>query len=170
MEKVITLCLLLSIGTHILAQSNSTKEQTKQFNNQKTTVLRSEGSYNAFYYNPSKLSISDPVLNFINARANGSDVKMRNSPLAGERKHTYGFADGHLLLRSTGATSSGTITGSGAVATGSTPGSLGTSGYIPGVNGKSPYAGPSTWGTAITGQGINLNDSSIRPASKKRSK
>lgn len=170
MKKIISICLLLSIGTHILAQSNSSKEQTRQYNNEATNVLKSESSYNAFYYNPSKLSISDPVLNFINARANGSEVKMRNSPLAGERKHTYGFADGHLILRSTGATSSGTITGSGAVATGSTPGSLGTSGYISGVNGKSPYAGPSTWGTAVTGQGINLNDSSIRPISRKKSK
>ena len=170
MKKIISFCLLLPIGIHILAQSNPGKEQTKQFVNEKTTVLKSENSYKAFYYTPSKLTISDPVLKFINERANGSDVKMRNSPLAGERKHTYGFADGHLLLRSTGATSSGTITGTGAVATGSTPGSLGTSGYIPGVNGKSPYAGPSTWGTAITGQGINLSDSSIRPVSKKRSK
>jgi hypothetical protein len=170
MKKIISLFLLVSIGTHTLAQTNSGKEKSGQVNNEKSIVLKSENTYNAYYYTPSRLSISDPVMNFINARANGSDVKMRNSPIAGERKHTYGFADGHLILRSTGATSSGTITGTGAVATGSTPGSLGTSGYISGVNGKSPYAGPSTWGTAITGQGINLNNSSIRPASKKKSK
>ena len=63
-------------------------------------------------------------------------------------KHAYGFHNGRLLLRSTGATSSGTITGSGSVGTGSSLGNIGSTGSGIGLNGKTPDAGSGMWGNA----------------------
>jgi len=64
-------------------------------------------------------------------------------------KGTYGFANGHIILKPAGARSTGTATGSGAVGTGTSPGSIGTSGPAMGVNGKNPYAGSGIYGTGI---------------------
>ena len=93
-------------------------------------------------------SISDPTIVALNARANGADVTISNSGVVGMPKRAYGFGNGKLIFNSTAATSSGTITGSGAVGTGSSLGSIGS--YGPGIalNGKSPDAGSAMWGNA----------------------
>lgn len=76
-------------------------------------------------------------------------------------KRAYGFANGHLLLSTTSATTSGTITGSGSVGTGSSMGSLGTNGPAMELNGKSPYAGSAMWGNARN-LWISRGDSGVR--------
>lgn len=171
--KTIIMCLaLLIIGNHILAQhSKSYKSASNHPISSQHTVsynINSESSHTALNNTYSHFSIGDPTLLFLQDRANGMDNRYYKAPIVGERKHTYGFADGHVILSTSGTTSSGTITGSGAVGTGSSTGSLSSNTYLGGVNGKSPYAGPSSWGTAVTGQGINLNDSSVRTINRKK--
>lgn len=171
--KTISVCLiLLAFGIHINAQHvkthNSTVKHSMPAQQSPNYSFRTESSHAAFNSRFSRFSIADPTLLFLQDRANGMDNHYYKSPIVGERKHTYGFADGHLTLSTSGATSSGTITGSGAVGTGSSAGSLSSNTYLGGVNGKSPYAGPTSWGTAVTGQGINLNDSSVRTISRKK--
>ena len=110
-----------------------------------TVVLSSVGHYDAFA--PSaKLSIADPTINQLNLRASGADVRISSSGIVGMPKRTYGFANGHILLRNTTAASSGTAYGSGAVGTGTSIQGVGTSEQTLGVNGKSPYAGHWLWG------------------------
>jgi hypothetical protein len=106
-------------------------------------------------------TIADPTLRALNARANGSDISISKSGIVGMPKRAYGFANGHLTLYSTGATSSGTITGNGAVGTGSSLGSIGSSGPAIGLNGKSPYAGSTMWGNA-RGLQVTRGDSAVR--------
>jgi hypothetical protein len=73
--------------------------------------------------------------------ANGNDVKISNSGIVGMPKITYGIVNGKLLLMNRAATTSGTMTGTGSVGTGSSLGNSGTSGNAIGVNGNSPYDG-----------------------------
>ncbi|HWJ28402.1 MAG TPA: hypothetical protein VNS32_17785 [Flavisolibacter sp.] len=116
-------------------------------------------AYVAPPFNNNQLKIQDPTINALNAKANGEPVHISSSGIVGMPKSAYGFANGHLFLRSTGATSIGTVTGTGSVGTGTTPGSVGTNGSVIGVNGKNPNAGNSIWGTAITGPDPRLTDS-----------
>lgn len=115
-------------------------------------VLSTTNSYSAKTSSPvltnKKLSISDPTILALNARANGSDIKISNSGIVGMPKRAYGFGNGKLSFNSTAATSSGTITGSGIVGTGSSLGSIGSYGPGTGLNGKSPQAGSAMWGNA----------------------
>lgn len=82
-------------------------------------------------------------------------------------KRAYGFANGHIILNTTGAVTSGTQTGSGAVGTGTSLATFGSIGAPMNVNGKSPYAGINMWGNAMNMQVIR-RDSSVRltPAKK----
>ena len=116
------------------------------------------------------LQISDPVLRTLNARANGANIPLDFREFMGVGRGTYGIANGQILLRPNGATTSGGITGSGAVGTGSTPGGVGVHGTSLGVNGKNPYAGPGMWGTTGTGIGTSfrMNESSSRPIRSKK--
>ena len=171
--KTIIVCLaLLTIGNQIHAQHSKNHKSSSNhvFPSQQPVSysLNSESSHTALNSTYGHFSIADPTILFFQDRANGMDNRFYKAPIVGEHKHTYGFADGHVILSTSGATSSGTITGSGAVGTGSSAGSLSSNTYLSGVNGKSPYAGPSSWGTAVTGQGINLNDSSVRTNSRKK--
>lgn len=109
----------------------------------------------------SALTISDPILKSLNARANGADIKINKSGIVGMPKSAYGFANGHLTLSTSGSTTSGTQTGSGLVGTGTSLGTFGSAGPALQVNGKSPYAGINMWGNAM-----NLNV--LRPDSSSR--
>ncbi len=111
--------------------------------------------------------IADPTIRALNARANGSDVYVSNSGIVGMPKRAYGFANGHLMLASSGSTSSGTMTGSGTVGTGSSLGTIGSNGPAIGLNGKSPYAGSTMWGNA-RGMTLPYGDSTVRPARARR--
>jgi hypothetical protein len=103
----------------------------------------------------SNWQIADPIVRTLNERANGASTTIDFKDFMGVGRGTYGVANGHILLRPNGATTSGGITGSGAVGTGSTPGGIGIHGASLGVNGKNPYAGPAMWGTTGTGIGTN---------------
>lgn len=101
--------------------------------------------------------INDPVVRTMNARANGALSTLNYKDFMGVGRGTYGVANGHILLRSTGSTTSGGITGSGSVGSGSSTGSAGIHGaVVPTVNGKNPYAGPGMWGTTGTGIGTSF--------------
>ncbi|MFL5740009.1 MAG: hypothetical protein ACJ75B_07320 [Flavisolibacter sp.] len=108
-----------------------------------------------------KYQITDPTIIALNEKARGYDVPISKSGIVGMPKRAYGFANGHIILQTTGSTSSGTETGSGVVGTGSSLGSMGTNGPAMEVNGKSPYAGISMWGNA-RGLWIRGGDSSVR--------
>jgi len=115
----------------------------------------------------SNFSIADPTIRALNLNANGGDVRISNSGIVGMPKRAYGFANGHIYFSNRTATSSGTITGSGVVGTGSTMGSIGSYGPYLNINGKSPYAGSNMWGNA---QRMILSnpDANIRQATTKQ--
>jgi len=110
--------------------------------------LSSTTSYEAKAATDSSLSISDPLINLLNQRANGSRVSISSSGIVGVPKRAFGFANGRILLRNTSATSSGTSTGTPSVGTGNSLGTIGASGAAIGLNGKSPDAGSTMWGNA----------------------
>ena len=115
-----------------------------------TVSISSVSSYNAMAPRTGSgtLSISDPTINALNARAAGGNVTIGSSGVPGMPKRAYGFANGRLMLHNSTGTSSGTITGSGLVGTGSSQGNIGSTGPSLGVNGKSPYGGSAMWGNA----------------------
>src|SRR4051812_20827129 len=152
-------------GKRTNRQVNTTTRSTDR-NNSNTFSAVSASSYQARSDSSSRtnvFSIADPTIRALTINANGGDVRISNSGIVGMPKRAYGFANGHLYLSNKTATTSGTITGSGMVGTGSTLGSLGSSGPHLNINGKSPYAGSNMWGNA---QGMVLNnaDANIRPA------
>jgi hypothetical protein len=183
MKKILLCVLVLTWTTASLQAQTNRKKTTAKKTTTTRTVSRSTraqtpvisavstGSYAARSRERAgvnHLTISDPTINALNARANGSDVQVSKSGIVGMPKRAYGFANGRLVLNSSGATSSGTITGSGAVGTGSSLGSIGSNGPAIGLNGKSPYAGSSMWGNAqrLT---LNYGDSGVRrPRGKKQ--
>lgn len=128
-----------------------------------TIILRSATSYPAKsnFTAIRAYNINDPLLKAFNEKAKGTPIKISNSGIAGMPKRAYGFGNGRLTFYTTGATSSGTATGSGLVGTGSSLGSIGVSGSRVGLNGKSPYAGSSMWGNA-RGLLITRGDSAVR--------
>jgi hypothetical protein len=169
--KRMILCagLLCFIGAHVGAQNtkkkSSTRNTVKQPSSTVTTTV-STGSYTA--RSPASassgtgtLTIADPTITALNAKANGNPVTISKSGIVGMPKRAYGFANGHLSLTTTGSTTSGTMTGSGAVGTGTSLGTFGSNGPAMGVNGKSPYAGISMWGNARNLY-ITHGDSSVR--------
>jgi len=180
MKKII---LFAGISTllSIAVRSQSTKKQTAKKNSttklyhdktaskntlvnfSNTVSLNSTNTYPAKSNtaSTSTLTISDPILKSLNARANGADIKINKSGIVGMPKSAYGFANGHLMLSTSGSTTSGTQTGSGLVGTGTSLGTFGSAGPALQVNGKSPYAGINMWGNAM-----NLNV--LRPDSSSR--
>ena len=91
--------------------------------------------------------ITDPTIVALGERAKGNQVYVSNSGIVGMPKRAYGFANGRILLHSTGATSSGSTGGTASVGTGGSLSGMGSTGFI-GMNGKSPFAGSSMWGNA----------------------
>lgn len=101
-----------------------------------------------------ELRISDPFILTLNERAKGYDAGIKDVEILGLSKGAYGYSHGRLKVFPSGTTSSGTITGMGAVATGSSPGSMGSIGLGMGANGKSPFAGTGMWGNS---RGLNIS-------------
>lgn len=180
MKKII-LCSAIVVLSSITAQSQSIKNRSVKKNRSSkiyhnkiakptsanpsnTITLTSTNTYPAKARTSSVLSnltISDPIIRSLNARANGADIKINKSGIVGMPKSAYGFANGHISLATTGATTSGTQTGSGVVATGTSLGTFGSAGPALDVNGKSPYAGINMWGNAM-----NLNVLKTDPSSR----
>jgi hypothetical protein len=98
--------------------------------------------------------VSDPTLVALSENAKGNDVFVSKSGIVGMPKRAYGFANGHILLHSTVATSSGSTSGTSSVGTGSSISGMGRSGSFIGMNGKSPDAGQAMWGNA---RGLVIN-------------
>jgi hypothetical protein len=164
----------------INAQSQTRSKKTKAANQPKATSTnnRTINSVNSVNLNtttnyPAKANtstlsalknnyeVSDPILTTLNARANGANIQFNNSGIIGMPKRAYGFANGHILLNTTGTVTSGTQTGSGTVGTGSSLATFGSVGAPMNVNGKSPYAGINMWGNARN-MNITGRDSSVR--------
>lgn len=118
-------------------------------NNSSTVVLRSVSENKAYAPGYRPFVITDPTVTTLNLRAAGVTAPVSRSRIAGMPKGTYGFANGKLFLRPTTAHSSGTVSGSGAVGTGTTILGVGTGENTPGVNGKNPYAGTWLWGDRL---------------------
>lgn len=112
-------------------------------------------------------TVTDPILTTLDARANGANIRFNKSGIVGMPKRAYGFANGHILFNTTGAVTSGTQTGSGAVGTGTSLATFGSIGAPMNVNGKSPYAGINMWGNAMNMQMIR-RDSSVRLSPTKK--
>lgn len=131
--------------------NNTTQKKTSTYKkpataNSPAITLTQKSSYAAKGTAPS-ITIADPAIRAFNYN---SYWQNNGGRLPGVPRGTYGFGNGQFYLRSTDATTSGGITGSG---------SVGTGGLVPGVNGKSPYAGPSMWGSA---RNLGLPDSVLR--------
>jgi hypothetical protein len=171
----VLLLLILSVQAH--AQKKSTKGKTSQksktaiTNNPaasaSTLMLNSVGNYpakantNTLPMPTMNYMVADPILTTLSARANGANIRFNNSGIVGMPKSAYGFANGHISLKTTGAVTSGTETGSGGVSTGTSLATFGSVGAPMNVNGKSPYAGINMWGNAMN-MHISVRDSTVR--------
>jgi hypothetical protein len=144
---------------------SSKQTNTSTINYYNTTILNNSNSYPAKTNSLSALknnyTISDPILTTLNARANGANIRFNNSGIIGMPKSAYGFVNGHIILNTNGAVTSGTQTGSGSVGTGTSLATFGSIGAPMNVNGKSPYAGVNMWGNAMN-MNIIRRDSSVR--------
>src|SRR5438874_7254384 len=109
---------------HVVHHNNTSNKSLSNGNVGNTVSLNHTDSNKAYAYPPfenNQLTIQDPTIRALNARANGEPVNISASGIVGMPRSAYGFRNGHLLLRNTGATSSGTTTGSGSVGTGTAP-------------------------------------------------
>jgi hypothetical protein len=174
MKKIWIVLMVFGLAGTTAAQTKGNKTVKKNITKKKAATARkinktnnevisltSTGSYPAKTSTKTRYSVSDPFINILNARARGVEPDVKNVQLFGMPKGAYGFANGRLRVFPTGTTSSGTITGMGAVATGSSPGAIGSTGLGMGANGKSPYAGTAMWGNA-RGLLVTKGDSSLR--------
>jgi hypothetical protein len=182
--------IILLISSGMQAQTKPKKLNKKQTDHSKTvsvnktsatktdnaaniTILNTSASYpakantNTLSSLKNNYTVTDPILTTMNARARGENIRFNKSDIIGMPKRAYGFANGHLMLSTTGAVTSGTQTGSGAVGTGTSLATFGSIGTSMNVNGKSPYAGINMWGNAMNMQ-ITRRDSSVRLAPVKK--
>ncbi len=166
MFMCVWILFFLSAIAQSQAKSNQTTKQTSKStqsaikkkassNSSNVTTLNSSSAYpakinlNAASIAENTYTVSDPIIRALDARANGADIKINKSGIVGMPKRAYGFANGHLVLKTTGAVTTGTQTGSGAVATGTSQGTFGSNGPAMEVNGKNPYAGTIMWGNVL---------------------
>lgn len=181
--------ILLLISDSVQAQTKSKKANKKQTvhsrnaSQNKATVYKANATntvtLNTTTSNPAKANtntlsvlnnnytLTDPILTTLDTRANGANIRFNKSGIIGMPKRAYGFANGHIMLKSTGAVTSGTQTGSGAVGTGTSLATFGSIGAPMNVNGKSPYAGINMWGNAMNMQ-VTRRDSSVRLDPRKK--
>lgn len=169
MKRVIlSIVLLIALAEPTMAQDKKNNNRVKKAP-QKNTVQKpvkqgEKGSKESITYrlsstsankafanplSPTRFSIADPIIGALNAKADGNNVQVSSSGIVGVPKGTYGFAHGKIVLYPSGATSSGTSTGSGSVGTGTGPGGIGMFGPAIGVNGKSPFTGTGSYGVRI---------------------
>ena len=159
--------VFLLVSANALSQTKSKKEGTVQHDkspvvtnkvdapSSKALTLNSSSSYDAkgssFGLSTWKNNyvVSDPLLTTLSARANGANIQFNHSGIVGMPKRAFGFSNGHIILNPSGAVTSGTQTGSGAVGTGTSLATFGSIGAPMHVNGKSSYAGINTWGNAM---------------------
>jgi hypothetical protein len=175
--------IMLLINTTTVAQTKSKRakakqavpSQTSQKNkadelikaSDKTVTLNTTASYPAksttsiLSSAQKRFMVTDPILTTLDKRANGANISFNKSGIVGMPKRAYGFANGRIILTSTGAVTSGTQTGSGGVGTGTSMATFGSIGAPMNVNGKSPYAGINMWGNAMN-MTITRRDSSVR--------
>jgi hypothetical protein len=173
--------IMLLINATTMAQTKSKKakqavpSQTSQKNkadhstnpSDKTVTLNTTTSYPAkstasILSSPQKrFTVTDPILITLDKRADGANIPFNKSGIVGMPKRAYGFANGRIVLTSTGAVTSGTQTGSGGVGTGTSMATFGSIGAPMNVNGKSSYAGINMWGNAMN-MTITRRDSSVR--------
>ena len=149
------------------AKKTNNKANTTE-SRQETVTLNSVSASEAYGSVSRYFTIADPTINALNMQANGSDIKISSSGIAGMPKLAYGLANGKILLRNTTATSSGTIYGSGAVGTGTTIAGIGTSENAIGVNGKNPYAGPWLWGSKQPVHNVPLKTTNNKQSTNNR--
>ena len=141
----------------------SARIQEKKAANTDSVSFNSISSYQAYGTPAARpFSIADPTINALRQQAGGNTTLVSSSGIVGMPRRSYGFANGKILLRNTTATSSGTTFGSGAVGTGTTLLGSGTGENAISVNGKSPYAGTSLWGSRLPQQGLRKSDSTLR--------
>lgn len=178
--KHIFLCTLLLLFLAATAEAQSPKKKTQKADNKKEMTTKKEAASSASQISHTssypalrplnaaadRFTVEDPILRSFNEKTKGEDVRMGSSGIAGMPRRAYGFANGKILLYSTGSTSSGGNTGNATVGTGSGLGSIGSSGPLMGINGKSPYAGSAMWGNARN-MTITRGDSSVRLPVKK---
>jgi hypothetical protein len=147
-----------------VASKTVAKSKPVQKSNAPAISLNSSSAYPAFAtrpagpaLSPGQAQISDPTLRAMIRNTTSTDVRKSRSGVVGMPKGSYGFANGHLTLYTTGTTTSGSMTGNGAVGTGSSVGTLGANGLDRFVNGKSPDAGSGIWGNRILPQANKKN-------------
>lgn len=147
-----------------VSQNKDAKNTNKNAGN--VVTLNTANNYSAksnssiLLFPQTTYKVTDPILTTLDKRAGGANVSFNKSGIIGMPKRAYGFADGRILLRTTGAVTSGTQTGSGAVGTGTSQATFGSIGAPMNVNGKSPYAGIKMWGNAMN-MNIIRRDSSV---------
>jgi len=132
-----------------------------------TTSYPAKANTNSLSVLKNNYTVTDPILTTLNARANGANIQFNKSGIVGMPKRAYGFANGHILLNTSGSVTSGTQTGSGTVGTGTSLATFGSIGAPMNVNGKSPYAGINMWGNAMN-MNITNRDSTVRLAPMKK--
>ena len=141
--------------------NKSTVDSSNTITLTSTTGYPAKANTNVLSSLKNNYSVTDPILTTLDARAKGADIKFNNSGIVGMPKRAYGFANGHIVLGTSGAVTSGTQTGSGAVGTGTSLATFGSIGTSMNVNGKSPYAGINMWGNAMN-MTDTRRDSSVR--------
>lgn len=153
--------------TNVAGNKSSSKEATTLPNS--SAVFLNSTEINNAKANRSKnnLTISDPIITTMDARAHGANISLGKSGIAGMPKRAYGFANGRISLMTSGSTTSGTQTGSGSVGTGTSIGTFGSVGPSINVNGKSSDAGINMWGNAMN-MTIYKTDSTTRVRSVKK--
>ncbi|RYY90653.1 MAG: hypothetical protein EOO15_01655 [Chitinophagaceae bacterium] len=121
--------------------------------------MEQTSAQSAFGSSSGRLVIADPFVTLYNGRAAGT-IPLTGTvrPIPNIPKLRYGVANSRILFYNTTSPTTGGITGSGTVGTGSSVGNVGTSGAATGVNGKNPYAGPGIYGNRVrySGQPVNL--------------
>ena len=86
--------------------------------------------------------IADPLVRALDARANGAPVRISGSGIVGMPRYSYGLANGRITFLPQGSRTTGSINGSGAVGTGTSPGVVSSAGPAMRLNGKNPYSDP----------------------------
>jgi hypothetical protein len=115
---------------------------------QDITINRSVSVNNSnAYAAPSvQYRIFDPVVLGMNKKVNGHTIPPDLNAVDVMPKGTYGLANGRIILMPSGARTSGGITGTGGIGTGTSIGIMSTNGPAMQVNGKNPYAAPGIYG------------------------
>lgn len=136
------------------AKKPAKKAVAKNVSRKTATVSKSVSvnNANAYALPAIRYRISDPVLLEMNRKAYGYSIPPNlNIGVRAMPKGTYGLANGHIILMPSDARTSGGITGTGGIGTGTSIGITGASGPAMQVNGKNPYAASGIYGDRTIG-------------------